>query len=74
MKDYNSSSYYRDPSLLKKGFYIHLIVYILVNLLLIYINYTYTPTKIWFIYPLLGWGIGVAVHFICTIYFKGNKG
>ena len=45
-----------------KDFYIHLLVYILVNAGLIFINLLYSQGGIWFIYPLLGWGIGIVVH------------
>jgi len=45
----------------------HLIVYILVNVLLIAINLIYVPQKIWFFYPLIGWGIGVAVHYLFNV-------
>jgi hypothetical protein len=44
------------------GFYQHLIAYVLVNAGLAVINLLSDPSEIWFIYPLLGWGIGVAAH------------
>lgn len=50
---------------LKKAFFIHLVVYIAVMILLIVINLSFSST-LWFIYPLLGWGIGVAIHAITT--------
>lgn len=50
---------------IKKGFLIHLIVYSIVMALLIIIN-LYSGSKPWFIYPLLGWGIGVAIHGFVT--------
>lgn len=45
-----------------KGFYIHLWVFIVVNLGLIFINFFVSGGPIWFIYPLFGWGIGVMGH------------
>jgi hypothetical protein len=45
-----------------KGFYIHLFAYIAVNIVLLAINLLTTPAVLWFQWPLLGWGIGVAVH------------
>lgn len=44
------------------GFLIHLSVYIVVNLFLIVLNVWQTPNEVWFIWPLIGWGIGVAGH------------
>jgi hypothetical protein len=45
-----------------KGFYIHLGVYVIVNSLLFTINMITSPDTRWFIWPLLGWGIGLALH------------
>lgn len=57
----------------KVGFQVHLLVYILVNLFLVglwfwtsYMTGEYFP---WFLFPLAGWGVGVAVHF-----FAVNRG
>ena len=40
-------------------FLIHLAVYAGVNLLLFIINMLTNPGTIWFVWPLVGWGIGV---------------
>ena len=57
-----------------KGFYIHLMVYIVVNGFLVAINYmTFWGYK-WFIWPLLGWGIGLLIHFAATFIFEGFLG
>ncbi len=45
-----------------KGFYIHLGVYVLVNLFLFLINIITSPSRLWFYGPLLGWGIAIIVH------------
>ncbi len=42
----------------KRDFSAHLVVYVLVNTMLIAINFIYSPEVIWFFYPLIGWGIG----------------
>ena len=46
----------------QREFYVHLTVYVLVNLLLFAINMLTSPESLWFFWPLLGWGIAVAVH------------
>jgi hypothetical protein len=51
----------------RMGFYIHLTVYVIVNALLVSINYFYTPTVLWFIFPLAGWGIGIVAHYFGAI-------
>jgi hypothetical protein len=45
-----------------RGFYVHLTVYVLVNLLLFTINMLTSPDGLWFFWPLMGWGIAVALH------------
>jgi len=44
------------------GFRIHLIVYVAVNVLLIVLNLAGWADKLWFIWPLLGWGAGLLGH------------
>lgn len=57
----------------KIGFYIHLAVYVGVNILLIIINLSTSPQYIWFKWPLLGWGIGVFFHGMSIFVFSGKK-
>jgi 2TM domain len=45
-----------------KGFYGNLIAYITVNVGLLVINLVTSPAYLWFLWPLLWWGIGVVIH------------
>ncbi len=45
-----------------KGFYRHLSIYALVIPALIALNYFNSPNYFWAIWPILGWGIGLAFH------------
>ena len=45
-----------------KGFYGNLTSYVIVNTGLLILNLITSPQHLWFYYPLLGWGIGVALH------------
>ncbi|MDO2949993.1 2TM domain-containing protein [Aeromonas simiae] len=45
-----------------RGFYGHLITYVVVIAALFVINLLSSPHYIWAVWPMLGWGIGVAVH------------
>jgi two-component sensor histidine kinase len=45
-----------------KGFYGHLVSYVVVNITLAAVNLIFSPKNIWFVYPLMGWGIGLAAH------------
>jgi hypothetical protein len=58
----------------KMGFYIHLAVYIGVNLFLIAINLVTAPDQPWFKWPLMGWGIGLFFHGLGVFAsFKGDS-
>ena len=46
----------------KFAFYIHLSAYVLVNLLLIFINAMTTPLFWWVQWPLMGWGFALLIH------------
>jgi hypothetical protein len=45
----------------EKGFYIHLTTYVIVIGFLFLIN-AMTGSKWWFVWPALGWGVGLLVH------------
>jgi hypothetical protein len=47
-----------------KGFYIHLGTYLLVNAALVVINLLLSPEYFWFIWPIIGWGVGLIIHAI----------
>lgn len=58
----------------KKGFYVHLAVYVLVNIMLVLIwAFTAGGGFPWFIYPLGGWGIGLLLHFLVVFVFEGRS-
>lgn len=45
-----------------REFYGHLSVYVIVNLGLFLINMMMSPESLWFFWPLMGWGIAIALH------------
>ncbi len=49
-----------------KEFYSHLLAYVVVNLFLMAVNLLTSPEHLWFFWPMLGWGIGIAVHALKT--------
>lgn len=57
---------------LKVEFKIHMVIYIVVISLLAIINITLTPAYLWFIWPLLGWGLGIVIHGI-NVHFSTNS-
>lgn len=54
-----------------KGFYAHLASFILVMIVITFVNLKFTPEHLWFFYPLLGWGIGLTFHGL-GVFGTGN--
>lgn len=53
-----------------KGFYVHLLVYIAVNLGIFLINLLTSPGVWWFKWALIGWGMGLAAHGLSVFVFS----
>ncbi len=56
----------------KMGFYIHLSVFIAVNILLLMVNLNSNPEFFWVKYPFMGWGIGLLFHALTVFLFTGK--
>ncbi len=54
-------------------FYVHFVIYIAVNSLLFFIWFFGDTEFPWVIFPLVGWGIAVLLHFLSTFVFTGKK-
>lgn len=52
-----------------KGFYGHLLSFVLVMLFLLFLNLKYSPKHLWFFWPLLGWGIGLLFHGMSVFHY-----
>lgn len=48
-----------------KGFYVHLMIYAIIIGTLATINLLTSPSYLWFVWPALGWGIGLAITAAC---------
>ena len=59
----------RNPRL---GFSIHLTAYLVVNTLLVAINLATSPGRLWFKWPLLGWGVGLVAHALVVFFLAGR--
>jgi hypothetical protein len=56
----------------KLGWYTHALVYVLVNLLLATLSAM--NGRYWAVFPLVGWGIGLAVHGAVVFLLTGGGG
>ena len=57
----------------KIGFYIHLGIYVVVNIMLVAINLLTSSQYLWFKWPLIGWGMGVLIHGLWVFAFSGES-
>lgn len=62
----------RRRAAVKLGWYAHAIVYIAVNTLLA--SLAYMSGRNWAVFPLLGWGLGLAVHGLVVFLVTGGGG
>jgi hypothetical protein len=51
---------------MKLGFRAHLMAYAIVNAGLTAINLVTTPDHLWFYWPMIGWGLGLAAHAVAV--------
>ena len=58
---------------LKTGWMIHALVYVLVNLALAGVNLASGGQR-WHLFPLLGWGLGLAIHGVVTLVLLRGEG
>ena len=56
----------------KLAFYKHLVAYLGVNALLLVINLATSAEYLWFLWPLLGWGVAIAAH--ATRVYRVGRG
>jgi hypothetical protein len=73
MEDYRYESA-RKRVKKKKEFYKHMGSFIMVNIFLFLLNIFTSPGHFWFIYPLLGWGMGLMGHYFEVFGFPGMRG
>ena len=57
-----------------KGFYVHLSVYVLVNLFLFLLNIITSPDSLWFYWVLVPWGIVIVGHALSVFSFGRTFG
>lgn len=54
-----------------RSFYQHLLVFAVINSGLVAINLVVAPNRLWFHWPLLGWGVWLVLHAVAT-YSRGR--
>ena len=57
----------------RRGFRIHRRVYSLVVPVLALVNYLTVPQFPWVLFPLLGWGFGLTMHYVFAVRLPEKK-
>ncbi len=57
----------------KKRFYKNLSTYISTMVFLIGLNWITSPHHWWVVYPMLGWGLGIVMHYFKTFGWPGTS-
>lgn len=58
----------------KLGWYTHAAVYLVVNLFLFVLSEHALGERRWSIYPMLGWGLGLALHGVAVFLLGSGSG
>lgn len=58
----------------KLGWYVHAIAFVLVNVVIFAMSRYAFGTRPWSVYPLLGWGLGLALHGVSVFLLGGGSG
>ena len=73
-KSYAATKEYVSGTVLgDTGVFFHFSAYVLVNAILIAVNLIFTPDRLWFYWPLLGWGIGILAHGLAVNFSAEEK-
>lgn len=58
----------------KLGWYTHAAVYVVVNLAIFAVSQYAFGSRRWSVFPLLGWGLGLALHGVSVFVLGGGSG
>ncbi|MFC3194733.1 2TM domain-containing protein [Marinicella sediminis] len=55
-----------------KSFYLHAMTFVVINIFIMLVNLITSPGYLWFLWALLGWGLGLALHALSTFDWLGH--
>jgi len=58
----------------RRGLWLHALVFLLVNATLFGINFLTTPGEWWVLFPVFGWGLGLALHAVFGLSKRVSPG
>lgn len=73
IEQYEQAELQLETEKARRGFLVHAAVYVLVQAALITINLVFARDFIWFPFPLVGWGIGLTIHYLYGVRWVGRE-
>lgn len=73
LADYERAEAELQASEGRRGFYIHAAIYTIVNIVLLVVNLVFFSQFLWFFLPLIGWGMGLTMHYLLAVRFVGRE-
>jgi hypothetical protein len=67
IEEYKKKSREYEVSEARKGWIVHTAITGIVSMVLVVVNLTLVPQAIWFVFPVVGMSIGVAVHYFLGV-------
>lgn len=55
-----------------KSFYMHAMTFVVINIFIMLVNLITSPDYLWFLWAILGWGLGLALHALSTFDWLGR--
>ena len=56
-----------------KGFYIHAYSYVIMGGFFFFMNMATDPFDMWFFFPMMPWGVGLAFHYLAVFGIPGSR-
>lgn len=73
LEEYKRAYFEVDKEQRRKGFFLHLSIYISINVVSIIINLVFTPKFLWVIFRIVFWGIGIIWNYLNAFLWIDKK-
>jgi uncharacterized membrane protein len=57
----------------RRAFTVDAMLYVVVNVVLVTVNLVFVPGFLWFIFPLVGWGIGLTFNYLFGVRWAARE-
>lgn len=72
LKDFEQADSELRTAQSRRHFYIHTLMYVMANIVLVIFNLMLTPTYPWALIPVVIWGIALEVHYLVAFHWMDS--